>query len=283
MSYIITSTKLKNIADAVRYKCGGYLMNISTMISKLSQLKQGNGLIDVSQSSGEMALWNAVRIATFDTVHDGAEYHRIINPSTMTTMYGMFAEWPFTDTLDFQDFGDTSNVINMSYMFENNQATSLTNLTYLNTSNVRNMNYMFNNCSKVTSLDLSGWNLSSVTTMAYMFHGFSSYRYPYHPSPSIDLSGWNTINVTNMNHMFSSMYNGSGKIWAPSTFKATNVTDEFSKPFYYPPNDSEQLPFGYWHIYTDATDAETQGWGTIHSNFIVYYNSTHQDFLDAFT
>ena len=264
MSYIIDDTKLKNIADAVRYKCGGWLMNITTMINKLSQLQQTDGAIDVSQYSGDMALWYAVRIATFDP--------DIIDTSNMESMDGMFAEWPFTDTLDFQNI-DTSSATNMFEMFKRNQATYLTNLTGFDTSNVTTIREMFQSC-KATSLDLSGWDVSSVTLMDHVFNGCENLE-------SIDLSGWDTHNVTDMTYMFAYMRNRGGKIWVPSTFVATNVTGNLSKPFYYAPNDPQQLPFGYWKLYTDATDAQTQGWGTVNSNFIVYYNSTHQDFLNA--
>lgn len=268
MSYIITSTKLKNIADAVRYKCGGYLMNITTMISKLSQLQQGNGLIDVSRSSGEMALWNAVRIATFDTVHDGAEYHRIINPSTMTTMYGMFAGWPLTGTLNFQNFGDTSNVTDMYQMFQNNKATQLTNLTSFNTSQVTRMYQMFQGCTNLTSLDLSGWNLSHLSSgwdgMNNMFSNCKSLR-------SIDLSGW--AKSGSVSNVFSNMRNAGGKIWVPSTFRPTGL-------FNCLPVDPEALT-GQWRVYTDVPDAQSQPWGTINQYFTIYYNSTHQDFLNA--
>ena len=65
-----------------------------------------------------------------------------------------------------------------------------------NTSNVTNMSDMFNGCSSLTSLDLSGWNTSNVTNMEYMFYDCSSLT-------SLDLSGWNMSNLINMNDMFS--------------------------------------------------------------------------------
>lgn len=259
MSYIITDTKLGYIADAVRYKCSmTSAMNLYTMIYRLSLLRQGEGIIDVSQYSGDMALWYAVRIATFNP--------NIINTSTMTSMKGMFGSWPFTDTLDFHGF-DTSSATNMEGMFQSNRASSLTNLTDFDTSKVTNMREMFLGCVNLTSLDLSDWDVSKVTRMDYFFDDCTSLQ-------SIDLSGWNTSSVTDMTNMFAHMRTAGGKIWAPSTFKATSVSGGSKKPFYTDPR-------GAWKIYTDATDATTQGWGTIHSNFTVYYNSTHQDFLNA--
>ena len=65
-----------------------------------------------------------------------------------------------------------------------------------NTSNVTDMSCMFDGCSGLTSLDLSGWNTSKVTDMSYMFNSCSGLT-------SLDLSGWNTSKVTRMNSMFS--------------------------------------------------------------------------------
>ena len=65
-----------------------------------------------------------------------------------------------------------------------------------NTSNVTDMSCMFDGCIGLTLLDLSGWNTSNVTDMSYMFNSCSGLT-------SLDLSGWNTSKVTRMNSMFS--------------------------------------------------------------------------------
>ena len=65
-----------------------------------------------------------------------------------------------------------------------------------NTSNVTNMSYMFNRCSGLTSLDLSGWNTSKVKDMNQMFYYCNKLE-------TLDLSGWNTSKVTDMNGMFN--------------------------------------------------------------------------------
>ena len=65
-----------------------------------------------------------------------------------------------------------------------------------NTSNVTDMSCMFDGCRGLTLLDLSGWNTSNVTDMSYMFNSCSGLT-------SLDLSGWNTSKVTRMNSMFS--------------------------------------------------------------------------------
>ena len=112
-------------------------------------------------------------------------------------------------------YDDTSNVTDMSYMFQNctnlasipslntskvtnmfsmfSYCSNLTSIPLLNTSNVTNMGHMFSSCSKLTSVPLL--NTSKVSSMTYMFKGCSNLT-------TIPLL--NTSNVTDMNNMFSS-------------------------------------------------------------------------------
>ncbi|MDG4967104.1 BspA family leucine-rich repeat surface protein [Lactococcus lactis] len=91
---------------------------------------------------------------------------------------------------------DTSNVTNMSFMFNN--CSSLTNLdvTHLDTTNVTDMSFMFNNCSSLTNLDVTHFNTSNVINMKEMFSGCSSLV-------NLDVTHFNTSNVINMKEMFS--------------------------------------------------------------------------------
>jgi surface protein len=66
----------------------------------------------------------------------------------------------------------------------------------LNTSEVTNMSQMFQDCSGLTSISLSGFDTQNVTTMGHMFFGCSSLT-------SINLSGINTSNLVSANFMFS--------------------------------------------------------------------------------
>ena len=63
------------------------------------------------------------------------------------------------------------------------------------TSNVTDMSCMFDGCSSLESLDLSGFDTSNVTDMFNMFYGCSSLE-------SLDLSDFDTSNVTDMSKMF---------------------------------------------------------------------------------
>lgn len=89
---------------------------------------------------------------------------------------------------------DTSNVHDMSHMFERTSITSL-DLSNFDTSNVTNMSYMFNESKTLTNLNISGFNTSKVTDMSYMF------SMVFHLE-SLNLSNFDTSNVINMSHMF---------------------------------------------------------------------------------
>lgn len=73
---------------------------------------------------------------------------------------------------------------------------SITGLNYLNTTNVTDMSSMFNDCESLTSLDLSSFNTAKVTTMSEMFYYCESLT-------SLNLSSFNTANVTTMKSMFN--------------------------------------------------------------------------------
>ena len=67
----------------------------------------------------------------------------------------------------------SSNVVNMSNMFEGAAATTITGLDKLDTSNVTNMFSTFY-ATKVSILDLSSFNTSKVTNMNYIFSNTSA-------------------------------------------------------------------------------------------------------------
>lgn len=141
---------------------------------------------------------------------------------------------------------------------------------HLDTSGMTNMEYMFG--SKLTSgqqvYDLSSWDVSNVTTMGQMFDGCSGIY-------SLDLDNWNTARCDNFYSFLGYSFSSGGKLWVPSTFVATAaVSADFVKPFYTEAGNTVD-------VYTNATDATTQGWGTIDPTFVMHYNSTHQDFLNA--
>ena len=77
--------------------------------------------------------------------------------------------------------------------------TTIKNLEYLNTSEVTDMSYMFEECTGLTSFDLDNFDTHNVKNMTGMFSACANIRY-------LDVSGFDTHNVTNMSSMFKECY-----------------------------------------------------------------------------
>jgi len=111
---------------------------------------------------------------------------------------------------------DTSEVTNMSHMFQGMMNIESLNLSNFNTRNVTNMSYMFAWMDNLTSLDVSNFNTSNVTNMTYMFNGLNNLM-------SLDVSHFDTRNVTDMSYMFNGLNNLTNL--DVSNFNTSNVTD----------------------------------------------------------
>ena len=87
---------------------------------------------------------------------------------------------------------DTSNVVDMSYMFYEAEVFNQ-DISNWDVSNVTDMSYMF--CGAILFKQPIGkWNVSNVTDMGSMFIHAASFNQP--------IGDWNVSNVTDMNHMF---------------------------------------------------------------------------------
>ena len=120
-----------------------------------------------------------------------------INTSNVTDMSGMFQSCENLTTLDLSNF-DTSNVTNMSSMFGGCALTTI-DLSNLDTSSVKSMSRMFDNCYGLTTIGLSNLDTSSVTDMNSMFNACISLT-------TIDLSNLDTSSVKSMSGMFYDCY-----------------------------------------------------------------------------
>ncbi len=117
--------------------------------------------------------------------------------------------------------GGTGGIIaneNSSRLFYNFRNVKSIDLTYLDTSNVTNLSSMFDSCSSLISLDLSGFDTSNVTDMSSMFFNCSSLT-------NITFGeNFDTSNVTDMSSMFS-YCRSLANITFGENFDISNVTD----------------------------------------------------------
>ena len=111
---------------------------------------------------------------------------------------------------------DTSNVTNMSQMFNNCPNLVSVYMAGTDTSNVTDMSYLFAVCNKLETVNLDGIDTSKVTTMKGMFANCYGLK-------SLDLSGLNTSKVTDMGSMF--IYCENLEIVDITGFDTSNVTN----------------------------------------------------------
>ena len=118
----------------------------------------------------------------------------MFDTSNVTNMSSLFEGCRRLTSLDLSGF-DTSKVINMNGMFESCESLTELDLSSFNTSNVVKMGWMFCYCYGLTDLDLTGFDTSKVTYMWMMFHDCKNLRH-------VDVSSFNTSRVTEMARMF---------------------------------------------------------------------------------
>ena len=151
------------------------------------------------------------------------ESEKIYLNKNSSKMFDRSDDWrgyiQYISNIDLSNF-DTSNVADMSSMFQGTWQLVSLNLLNFNTSKVKKMNSMFNG-SSLPSLNLSSFNTSSVTDMNKMFYNMMKLT-------SLDLSNFDTTNVIDMNQMFFDMQKlVSLDISNFNTNKTTNVGSMF--------------------------------------------------------
>lgn len=109
----------------------------------------------------------------------------------------LFRGYKYAKSIDLSK-ADTSNVKNMSSMFDTCKRATTINMSGWDTSKVENMEDMFDYCYALTSMDLSGFYLPNLTNIKSMFSNCT------HLS-TLDISSFNTNkNITNTEHCFQS-------------------------------------------------------------------------------
>lgn len=123
-----------------------------------------------------------------------------LDTSNVTSLKNMFYGCSNLTSIDVSSF-NTSKVTDMSYIFFNCPILeTITGLNNWDTSNVINMKFMFYLCYKLSELNLSSWNTNKVTKMGSMFNGCESLT-------SLNLNNFNTDNATEMSSMFCDCLN----------------------------------------------------------------------------
>ncbi len=146
---------------------------------------------------------------------------------------GFFKQNENLKTISFEN--DTSNVTDMSKMFEN--CYNLTSVVGLNTSKCTKFNDMFRKCVELTNVDTSNFNTSLATDMSGMF------RDCYNLS-AINVSGFDTSKVEHMNGMFSNCEKLS--YVDVSGFNTGNVEDNGFSNLFYGCESVEELDVSNW-------------------------------------
>ena len=142
-------------------------------------------------------------------------FHSSFATARPTSTSKWFLEMENLETITGMQYLNTSEVTDMSSMFEDCCTLTSLDVSHFDTQNVTNMRYMFNACSELTSLDVSGFDTHNVTNMSHMF-GVGN-------ATTLDVSGFDTRKVTDMSGMFSGCANVT--TLDVSGFDTRNVTD----------------------------------------------------------
>ncbi len=150
---------------------------------------------DVSEEqNGTVKAWVEERTDGMYDLYLGAR-GKIIAPKDCTYLFGGYTE---LKKIDFGDVLDTSQVENMSSMFEGCGVASL-DLSTFDTSKVTLMGSLFKSCKNLTALDISSFDTSQAENMGWMFYEC--------PIMELNLSHFDTSKVTYMGCMFSDCSN----------------------------------------------------------------------------
>ena len=149
------------------------------------------GFIDANPNSRKM-FYNRSELTSID-------FGKGFNTSNVTDMSEMFQGCSKLTALDVSSF-NTSNVNSMAAMFKSCSGLTGLDVSSFCTSNVTDMHDMFRGCNKLTSLNVSSFNTSNVKRMDAMFYGCGGLT-------SLDVSNFNTSNVVRMTRTVDTVLN----------------------------------------------------------------------------
>ena len=193
----------------------------TTNVISMTSMFNNTGLTSLDLSS-----WDVTKVWGFHSMFSNATKLTTLNLSSwgvgrtatgvnMMYMFGSTSTSALTN-LNLTNF-ETTNVIDMSYMFQKTALTSL-DLSSWDVTQVTNFYYMFYSTTSLTTLNLSSWGVGRTATnvdMGYMFNRTSALT-------NLNLTNFKTTNVIDMNNMFRSTALTSLDL---SGWDVTKVTD----------------------------------------------------------
>ena len=117
----------------------------------------------------------------------------------LTTLSYWFNDLSSLTTIEGLQYLDTSDVTDMSHMFDGCSSLTTLDLSHFDTMKVTDMSWMFYNCEALTTLNLSNFYTAKVKNMSWMFGGCSSLIH-------LDLSHFYASRVKNTIGMFAWCY-----------------------------------------------------------------------------
>ena len=183
----------------------------------------GNGKYELTIGQNGGVIANKYSSYLFQYMNNLTEikFNNSFDTSDVIDMSYMFYKDEALKSLDLSSF-DTKNVTTMHGMFLYCENLVTLNVSKFNTSKVTDMSHMFYECKNLTNLSVSGFDTSNVTTMKYMFTNCEKLT-------TIDVSRFNTSKVTNMAGMF--YYCTSVTNLNLSKFDTSKVTDMYEMFF----------------------------------------------------
>ncbi len=190
------------------------------------------------------------------------DFGNCFDTSQVMDMRFMFEDTSLLSNVDVSGW-NTFSVVDMSYMFRGCRTLKRFCANEFDTSNVRNMGSMFLNCSSLISVEISNWNTSSVRDMSFMFDNCMLLK-------EIDVSDWNTSNVCDMKSMFrhcKALKNIDIRNW--NTSNVADMSSMFSEC-----TSLASLEIGNWNTSSvtnmnsmfencdSLTGVKTSGWNT---------------------
>ena len=175
ISRTATSVDMSHMFDGTSALTNLNLTNFKTInVTSMAFTFQGVGLTNLDLSD-----WDVTKVANFSGTFNGASKLTTLNLSGWGT-------------------NRTALTVAMSYMFAYTEALRTLILTDFKTTNVTNMSYMFQ-YTGLTALDLSNWDVDKITTFTYMFDNAKQLA-------NLNITGWhigkNAANI-NLSYMFA--------------------------------------------------------------------------------